>query len=89
MKINKDKILRLMDKRMHSDELDSPDAFNGYLQDVVDAMGDDEEEVLEFLKSLDETQASFADEFYEETVEKFPSEAIEEWFAGVMEIYEH
>lgn len=76
--MNEKEVIKLMDERLVVTGLDLSFSFNDYLDQIIESLGDDESEILEFLESVDEKYAPCIDEFYEEIIEKFPSDEMEE-----------
>lgn len=77
--INKLNIEKLLKKRKVVPVYNDIDAMD-IAEDIFIALGDDEEEVYEYLSSLDEDTFGWFDEIYEEISEKFNSDRIEELF---------
>lgn len=75
--MDRKKVLAIMDQHIATAS-DIRFSFDEYLYKIVDAFGDDEEEVLDFLATADDTHADWVEEFYEELLEKFPSEEMQE-----------
>ena len=49
-------------------------------KELLEALGNDEEEVYNFLMSIDDELKPWIEEIYEEITEKFPTERIEDAF---------
>lgn len=49
-----------------------------------DALGDDEQDALSYLKNVDGEKTVFLSEIYEEVVEKFPSDEMEDVFRSII-----
>jgi len=54
-----------------------------YWNKLADALGDDEQDIIDFINSLDDEGKLWMSEIYEEVVEKFPSDAMETVFASL------
>jgi len=54
-----------------------------YYDKMVEALGDDEQDIIDFINSLDDNTKMWIEEIYEEVVEKFPSDAMEAVFATI------
>lgn len=78
--MNEKEIIELMDERLEVTGLDLSFDFEDYLDRIIELLGDDEGEILEFMEAVDEKYAPCIDEFYEELIEKFPSDEMEEAF---------
>lgn len=77
--IDKSKIEKLINKRKAIPSYNDIDAMDK-AEDIFFALGDDEDEVFEFLSSIDEDTFGWIDESYEEISAKFNSDRIEELF---------
>lgn len=73
-------ILELMDQRISVTGLDLDFDFEGYVEQLVELLGDDEGDILDFMESVDDKYTPYFDEIYEEVIEKFPSNEMEEMF---------
>ncbi|MGN0173026.1 MAG: hypothetical protein ACI39F_01155 [Acutalibacteraceae bacterium] len=74
------KIIKERKKIYVNDDVRTREKWN----ELLDALGNDEEELYNFLKSIDDDTLSWINEIYEEIVEKFPSDRINDEFKRVL-----
>lgn len=66
--------------------INDPDIEKKYWIPLLNALGDDENEIIGYLNELDDDTASWFSEIYEEVVSKFPSKEMEEVFHKINRI---
>lgn len=71
----------MLDKRIGTDEFDREPDFRVYISQIMELFGDNEREILDFMNTADQRYVSYFSEFYEEMIEKFPSDEMENMFA--------
>lgn len=60
--------------------INDPDIEKKYWIPLLNALGEDEDDIIKYLESLDDDIASWFSEVYEEVIAKFPSDKIEKVF---------
>lgn len=77
--VNKKKIQKIISERKKA-HINDPDIEEKYWLPLLNALGEDEDDIIDYLDSLDDDIASWFSEIYEDVIEKFPSEEMEEAF---------
>jgi hypothetical protein len=54
--------------------------FDKCCADMIEALGEDEDEAIEFMNGLDGEDKDWVDSIYEEMVDKFPTDKMEDFF---------
>lgn len=81
--VNQKEILKIIKdrKKAHPEDPRKEELFWIPLRD---ALGDDEQDALSYLKNVDGEKVVFFSEIYEEVVEKFPSDEMEDVFRSII-----
>ena len=77
--INPDKINKIIEERKQIPTYDDMSVMYKW-DELMAALGDDEDDIFNYLSSIDDDVFYWIEEIYEEIIEKFPSERIEELF---------
>lgn len=77
--INPDEINKIIEERKQIPDYDDMSTMYKW-DELVAALGDDEDDVFDYLSSIEDEVFFWIEEVYEEIIEKFPSERIEELF---------
>ncbi len=77
--VDKSKIEELINERKAIPVYDDMSTMYKW-DELVAALGDDEVDVFDYLSSIEDEVFFWIEEIYEEIIEKFPSERIEELF---------
>lgn len=80
--VDKKKIKKIITERK-SAHINDPDIEKKYWFPILKALGDNEDDIIEYLETLDDDTASWFNEIYEELTEKFPGEKMEKAFARI------
>lgn len=86
--MDESKVIDLLNRRIDTDEFDSEPMFDEYILLIIKAFGDNERDIINFFMNSDKKYHSFFFEFYEEIIEKFPSDEMEEIFDKLDELCE-
>ena len=79
MCIDKNRINQIIEERKIIPVYDD-NAVDAKCQELIDALGDNEEEVYKFIESADVETFIYINEIYEEIVDKFNSERLDNLF---------
>lgn len=77
--IDTDKIQKIICERKKA-HINDPDIEKKYWIPLLNALGEDENDIIEYLEKLDDDTVTWFSEIYEEVTEKFPSKKMEEIF---------
>lgn len=77
--INPDEINKIIEERKKIPAYDDMSTMYKW-DELMAALGDDENDVYNYLSSVEDEVFFWIEEIYEEIIEKFPSERIEEIF---------
>lgn len=77
--INPDEINKIIEERKQIPSYDDMSTMYKW-DELMAALGDDENDVYTYLSSVEDEVFFWIEEIYEEIIEKFPSERIEELF---------
>ena len=83
--IDFERIKEIIEERKKA-HINDPDIEKKYWIPLLNALGDDENEIIEYLNELDDDTVSWFSEIYEEVVSKFPSKEMEEIFHKINRI---
>ncbi len=83
--IDFERIKEIIEERKKA-HVNDPDIEKKYWIPLLNALGDDENEIIEYLNELDDDTVSWFSEIYEEVVSKFPSKEMEEIFHNINRI---
>lgn len=80
--VDKNSIKRIIDNRKKA-HVNDPDIENKYWIPLVEALGDNEDDIIKYLNELNDEDAAWFSEIYEEVTEKFPSSQMETAFERI------
>ena len=73
------KIQKIISERKKA-HINDPDIEKKYWIPLLNALGEDEDDIIDYLESLEDDVASWFSEIYEEVIEKFPSDEMKKVF---------
>lgn len=77
--IDAKKIQKIISERKKA-HINDPDIEKKYWIPLLNALGEDEDDIIDYLESLEDDVASWFSEIYEEVIEKFPSDEMKKVF---------
>ena len=83
--VDNQKISKIISERKKA-HINDPDIENKYWIPMIEALGDNENDVIKYLSTIDDETFSWISEIYEEIVSKFPSKDMENVFKRVKQI---
>ncbi|OUP74843.1 hypothetical protein B5F08_11765 [Anaeromassilibacillus sp. An172] len=82
--VNEQKILEIIEKRRKAHPQD-PQKEKLFWFPLRDALGDNEQDALFYLNNIDDDKAVFFSEIYEDVIERFPSNEMENIFKDIID----
>lgn len=77
--VDEDNIKKIISERKKA-HINDPDIEEKFWIPLLNSLGEDENDIIEYFNRLDDDTSSWFSEIYEEVTEKFPSEEMEEIF---------